>query len=578
MKLLLNNIEIPHNEYTGRDGTTIELQSRDEYGHRERRVSQEYEFTGSAYDIVAQFFIDNPQGSLASIPVKIFDDECCGTDVLLFEGVLKSENVEWCDGACSVRCVFTEHTEYTRAMDCIRSTFIWDNRNGFQSQNHPRIAYCNSIRPEFLQYLLLSYGIMLNLNLLVLTPVVAVITLIITVINGIIDAVNLIPGVSINHIGGGFGSGEENLLAQYSDMRDRMNERIIACGFRHPAPLVRSYINNVCSICNLQFESSILNNPGNDYWNMVYLFAPSRKGVKEQSNGNIPTWIDDNKQNQTLDMFLDDLKTVFNARWEIINGVLRFERVDSFQSEEDFVNYEAIIDRVIEPVCYSYRTVERPAAVEFKYVPDALDNTSGEAINVYNDIIGWNEPYSPMQHGIKQVVLPYSPCRFRGDGVTEDIYENFENFPFIGQAIRDNRGTLILEKDKANTPRLIIWDGQSTVFAKCRRFYVPGFGLMDDNVFNFPLLFNEHNSVPNQAYPIDHPQSGLYPRFYSIEQPKVSLANDQGKEFNFSFEFNCQDIQKAFNARYVQLPIGRGTITNMSISLSNRTITISGNV
>lgn len=576
MKLIINGIEIPSNQYTGDRNFSIDIKTSDENGDEERNTTNEFILSGAAYELVKQNFID-VNGTNTQLSVEIWDNACCEEPIRFFQGILESGGVSWCEEDCTVNVIFTEQTAQTKLMDCLKSTLIHDNRNGFKEQTHPRMVYCVEMRPDFLQWVILSLGVIVNIILFILTPVVGIIQGILSFIGFLVDAVNLIPGVNLTC---DICSGLDNdpatsLLQEYQALRDRINERLIGCGRKHPSPLVRSYINNVCSICGATFQSSILNNPSSDYWNLVYFFAPIEKGVRDD---NIK-WIEANEPALTLDLLIEQLNLPFNAKMKLIGTTLYFERKDFFDSGQTWQSYQALLEAsvVVDKLCFDYEQLERPAFAYFKYSPDAVDVVGNEAHQTYNDIVEWNQPYSSLQSGKKEVVLPFGTPRFRDDEIDEDIYGWFEgvNIGGLGSTIQQYRSVLIIEKHLAFNPKLLIWDG-NLLFGRVRRFPVPGFGLQGDNVYNFPMMFNEHNSQPNTAYPVNHPLSGLYPRFYSIDNPK--LTPTRGLSFAFTFRYNCEQVSTSFDAKHILLPQGIGKITNINVNLRETLITVSGTV
>ena len=586
--IVLNGIELNPLEVQGKNTTQIEIRDSDESGGKIKSVSQNYVLTGAAYDIVAASFIDDPDGKNNSLPVKIYDRGCCETDTLLFEGRLISDNVSWCYDECSVEVIFEEYTDFTKANDCLRSTLIYDNRNGFQQNQHPRMLYCVQIRPTIYQIIILNLGYFANLLLLILTPMVALISAIVSFINILI---NLLDNIGINI---SFGAAwnqftQDSLLSQYQQGIDQMNEVLVGCGYKHPSPLVRSYIVNVCEICGIGFSSTILNNPASDYNNLVYLFAPIKEGVRANSD---QTWISENAPIETGKTFLDKLSPVFNARWEIIDNVLYFERKDFFDTGDIYVSYSDLFEqqRIDEKLCLEWRDETRPAYGNFMYAQDAIDTAGNDALKLYNDTVEWNNPFSSLQSDKKDVQLQFGAVRCRRDGTSTDVLDLFTWAPFgIGATINEYSDVLIIEKHVTAAPKLIIWDPQSSVLQGRPKKYNNITGVVSDWVpfaghskFNFPMWFNEYGTLPNTSYSSDTPNMGLYGRFHAIDNPK--LLPDLGKSFTFSFRYSCDLLQGALNAKYIHLPLGAegenavGRVRQISVNLATKTIQIQGDV
>jgi hypothetical protein len=399
-------------------------------------------------------------------------------------------------------------------------------------------------------------------------------------INNVIDVINTIPGVSINHIpdipNGFDGNAETTLLQEWRNFRDVINEILIGCGRKHPSPFVRSYIKNVCDKCGVTFKSSIYNDPNSEYYNTMYMNAQIKKGTRDDN----VKMIGDNVPIKTLDMFLDDLALVVNARWELKNGEITFERKDYFYNGDIWINFETEdnIGTIEGELCLEWREEMRPSYGDFQYSPDPVDLVGNEALDRYNDIVEWNLPYSELQEGHQDIILPFGPSRFRADGIDEDILGKYQNAPFgLGDTINDHQFVMSIEKGVAFLPKLLIWDGVDMNFARIKRYNVPGFEVGFGENFNFPYFFNEHNNVaPPGIAPTNQPQAGVYVRFYSIDNPKLFV--DTGKSFTFTIRYNCSNLTTALSAQYVGTPYGNGRIKRMQINPSSKTILVSGDL
>ena len=587
MKIIIDGITIPKEEITGLKGSVIDIQSVDEETGQiiTKSISQEFTFTGAAYDQIAAVLITPANGSQNFLPVKIFEDSCCSTDVLLFEGIIDSTSVSWCYEECEVTVQFVEHTDETKAMDCVRSTLVDDNWNGFKEASHPRIVYCNEIRPEFLAHVVLVLGMQATIILAILTPIVAVVSAIVEAINQVIDTVNNLAGTNIAGVGGFDNDESTSLFNEWNQLMSEISERLIGCGRKHPSPLVRSYILNVCDKCGLQFSSTIYNNTSSDYYNAVYLSAPIEKGTRNEND----TYIDENHPIKTLDLFLDDLKLVHNALWKIKNGILYFERHDYFNNGNIWLNFETenSLGNIQGKLCMEWRTETKPSYINLEYSMDSVDATGTEAMNVYNNIVEWNQPVSELQSGHRDVLLPFGTPRFRDDGIDQDILGNYSWFTIAGFGFGDeidaHQGVLILEKGIAFQPKLLIWDGVDINFARIKTYTLynqlidppPLMEFVNKN-YNAPYMFYSNNAAANTAYPSNYEDGSLYSRFYALDNPKI--YTDSGKSFTFTVRYNCQTLQNAVTAEYVQLPYGVGRISRMQINLDTKEILVSGDV
>lgn len=566
MRLVLNGVIINPDHYN-KKGTEVEISELQADGFRKATVQQEYTFTDDAFDIINTNIILNPDGKNAYLPVQIYEDNCCDTPILLFEGIVRGDAVKWCYGECSVEVSLIEQTEETLKINCLQSTIISDNWNGFQEANHPRVKYCVELRPDVVAYMILILGSILNIVFLLFYPIAFIILV-------IIEAINLIIGVFGGNEIDFDGNQQTNFIQEFEGWIDELNQRIVSCGRVHPSPFVRDYIQNVCDKCGVDFSSTIYNSSTSDYYNAMLFNAPVKKGTYNDNT----KFIIENQLIDTLDSFLTKLKTVHNADFDVIDGILYFERKDFFYNGEIFVSYLSLdgVQRIKDKLCFNFRDEERPAYGSFEYSKDAMDVCGNEAIFRYNNKVEWNLPYSPLQSGHKDVYLPFSTPRFRNDGIDPDILQQFQGEGLYGQTIQAHQGVLILANHLSFTPKLLIWDGVDLDFARVKKYDVAGFDVPANENYNYPYLFTEFNSEPNTAYPSNQPGTGLYPRFYSIDNPKLII--DEGQEFSFSFYYDCETLSTAKDAQFVQLPNGVGRIKKISVNLDEKYITIQGDV
>lgn len=566
------------NHVSGFESVTVNYKRKDEDGQFSKGFASEVRVRGAAWDLVNANLILNPAGKLGWLDFEIVDTCCGGEPKIVFKGIIRGDTVDWCDGECEAVVQVTEHTEDTEAMDCLKSTVIYDGAGGLFNNplvTIPRVAYCNVLRPGYIQILWFVVGIMLVTNFALLTPLITIITLIVSWINAVIFILNLLlPGSPIPSLGGGFGS-QDSLLNQYLEVVGTFNQWATGCGRQHPSPYVRGYITNVCNICGITFESSILNEPSSDYYNMVLFSAPVADGSDNQGQ----FYIFDNKPLQNGKMFLDDLKQVFNADYRVSNGVLKFERKDYFNTGIPWIDYAVISgqNRVNQKVCYSWRSDETPAYLRIEYGLDAIDAVGNEAKERYADIVEWNIPTNLLQVGEATRLFPFGMARFRDDGITPDILNVYGYWPPYSNIEISSTGALILQQGMAFLPKLLIIDTTSPINnAKVKKYAVAGFDIPANQNYNFPLLINEFGVAANTAYPTNQPNMGLYGRFHAIDNPKLLL--DQGKEFTFEFRFTCEELDNFDLTSLIQLPLGLGRINEIEFNFTTRVAVITGDL
>lgn len=575
VRILLDGTEYPLDDNVEGD-FIVDHRIQDEVGDIAKSFGERVTFVGDAYEYLRDKFVTNPNGKFERV-LFVLVDNCCGDDRVIFEGALFGENVEWCEGECFLTVQAVQFDDYTEKVDCIRSTLIYDNHDGFQQQEHPRMTYCLEYRPGVLQDLVLIYGIVLNLFLLLLTPLIAAISTLINTVNLIIAAVNLIPGVNISPIGS---SDSSFVFSQISNLVTSFNSLIIGCGRRHPSPLVREYIDNVCRKCGVEWSSSIFKDPASDYYNTVLYNAPLEKGKRPILNpfSPITTWIDENKPIKTLDGFLSELGIVFNASHRVINGVLYFERKDFFNDNDEWVDYTTLRNenRIDGLICYQWRQEDAPAVLRLSYQEDAVDWVGNEALPRFNNIVEWNIPVNQRQKGIEERFFPFSTARFRDDGIDRDVLGDYAWFPSYSNALNIYSGCIIQNNGTSFQPKLIIWDGQNINLAKARKYAIPGFEIDPLRNYNYPYNATDWNCDPTQVYPSNQLFMGIYGRFHAIDNPKILI--DQGKQFTFEFKFNCDELAAFAVNKNIGTPLGSGRITSVRMNYTTRTALVTGNV
>lgn len=580
VRVILNGFEVAPKDVSGEPDIRTTITVEDEDGASlVKTVSGELTFYGTAYETIRDLLIIPAGGRLEEVPITLLET-CSDPDWIAFEGTVRGDLVNWCEGVCSVRVTCVEKTVTSAAMDCLKSTLIFDNHSGFQQQAHPRMRYCDEIRPEWLHHVIMILAVFAMLVLDILTPVIFIVAAIVTVINIIISAINVIPGVNVDPIDID-GNPNTNTFQEWQAIRGRILETLIGCGRAHPSPLVRSYLNNVCSKCGIAFQSSILNNPSADYWNMVLWAAQVEKGTRDDS---VP-YIYANRPIMSGEQLLDRLKVVFNARYgvRVIGGVptLVFERRDQLQGNTVWVDPMALKadGRLIGELCYNYSSENPAAYLVIGFSEDGFDEPGNEAREYYKDIVEWNLPFNAVQKGDKQVQFQFGMLRNRRDGIGGDILDDYTWYPSLAGPINQYGHAMMVSRGIAMFPKLLIWNG-NLVEGEVRRGYDPGqdggalFGKAPDKLYNFPLNVSEFNVPTNTAAAPDAPNVDLYGRFHAIEAPKVS--GERGVDFEFEFEFNAADLINMDLFASVPLPIGTGRITSVTINHTQGTILVAG--
>lgn len=521
----------------GVDNFQVTYREEDDNGSIARSFSSELTFYDDGYAFIKQTLIDNPSGFFNVVLVKVWD-ACCNK--LVFQGVIRGDSIDWCEGDCYVRANIIEQDEVT---SCIQNKLIWDNTNGFMNRDFPPIQYCLQNRPLFLQ-VVLDYvsGIIVQIcNILFALP------------------------IAITSI---FAPSWSNSL---KDLLDQIRGALLPCGSYHPSPYLRDYIQNVCDICGLTFQSSILNDPSSVYYNTVLFSAQVKKGrLPSETNFKL---IDANKPLETLtSLFQAYLNPVFNGKFKIRNNVLTFERKDYFNTGNQWIDVEQLQNegRLVDgKVCYNWIDKQRWAFARFEYQGDAMEYIGNEYLPYYNDIVEWNPAGNASQTGEHVVSLPLSPARFVGDAETNNTDLTYSaSFP----------GRLLMAQHTSFTYKFLIIQTNyvlnpfrpqfATVINNFPDSSIGGAipGTSADERFNYPYWFKENR------------RGNLYSNFHYIDDPR--LVQNTNFDFKFSFQFTCQEFADFEFGKNVRLIRGGqekfGQIKEIQVDFNNRTIQVTG--
>lgn len=530
---------------------TVTWRENDDDGGLAKSYSSELKFYDDGYSILKSVLVDNVNGFLNEIDVQIFD-ECCGR--LVFDGFISGNSVDWCEPECWISASVVEKKA---ALNCVKSTLITDNHDDFLDQAQKKLRYCVEPRPEFI-YVILFY---------------------------IYGAINLL--IAIVTLG----------TSEIFGFMDNFKARMIQCNWYHPTPLVRDYIQNVCRKCGLTFESSILNDPGSPYFDLLLFSAPIQKGFKP--SGTEAKLIEQNYPIETLDtLFTRHLNPIFNAKYWIVGNTLVFERKDFFSNTNQWIDAEQLLidGRIVDnQICFSWIDKPQKAFAIYKYSMDAFDITSNEAGGRYEDIVEWNPPpTSARQKDALELTLLSSKSRFRNDAAGPDVLlEAGSNFLFsltTNSFIQSTNGNLLMANHTASNYKFIIWNaGSGNEFARAnfnystaftngnvvRPYWPPGIEnplilpnqfVPPVNLYNYPMSFNEDNA------------NNLYTLFHYIDNPR--LPGTRLFNFNFTFSFDCGEYNNIDFSKSIRLRVGQnvkfGEIKELQIDFVKRTIGVSG--
>lgn len=476
---------------------------------------------GVGYKFIKDWLINNVAGKFNTIDVQI-EHVGCG---IYDEFVIKSTDIQWCeDRICEFSVTIKQKDP---ALQCVQQTLISDNwQEWFQKEpangkKHPRFVYCNEVKPNgmmimlwWLSSVIFTIVILLYIGIM---PIVWIIQAIIGVILTIIDVISWLFG----------GSPEFDDNFNFTDPNDFLGSlgsfyvESSGCGRLHPAPLIRDYIDNVCQKCGVKvdpftdpiFHSRTINietssnrgviqNRDNPHYNATYFNAPIKRGIRifnglfSNDENTTDYYIQENRPVLALDQFLDEIKSVYNAEWRLINvggePTLYFWRKDWYEMGTpifDFVSNEDDKAKLLHGICFSWNEIQQFAYMRGLYSEDASDTCGNEALAYMNDIIGLGDSTNnPTFDGnLDKRSQYFGGTRFRLDGVSRDYICDAMQVVLNGAALNPTIPAimknfvvpaikkyadyaLLLQGENCVLSKILIWDeGSGYEFAKSVR-------------------------------------------------------------------------------------------------------------
>ena len=568
MKTYLDGIPVAYPEKNLKH-PSFTLRRKDETGDRAFSFTGDLTFSGSDYKYLYAQLVESPNALNNKVVLKFVND-CCSQNQT-YEFYIDHRSLTWCEGQCELKASAIEKSIADDQYTCLMNTMIWDDYAGFKSRKHPRMAYCNELRPNWLHDLLIILTVATWTSYLTIGPILIVIATIIVIINAIITVINAVIDF-VNTLGGSLdniddididGDPSTNAYTEFDNWVKKLLANSFGCGRKHPSPLIREYAINVCTKCGLNFQSSIFNDPSSDYYNAVYHNAPIDKGVEPTDTTTY--WIDKNAPILNGIMFFDKIKALFNLDYQIVNNNFVFERRDFFVPKEpwlDLTNNQKVIS-----VCWEWSVKSRYSYADFRYQKDAVNWVGSESNDRWSDMVEWNNPYNNLQKGAFTPLIEFATARFRDDGIDRDVLTFYEDLPTIGPIFRKYKNAMIMNAHCSYSPMILIWDGVERENASVNKFLsanslnIPGVGL--NQYYNYAMWIKE-------GYP-----NNLYDRFWKIEDPRIS--GFQGKDFTAVVSYDCETLSKVDLDGQIITTLGLSNkIESIVIDDLNKTLTIKG--
>lgn len=492
--------------------------------NQKKAASRTLTFEGAAYSYLKQWLVDDLSAAVNVIEVQLEDTSCKG----VYTGwVIKSTDLTWCEGgSCTFDLSLKQDDE---ALSCIKSTLVTNDWQGWfgntsapkSGKKHPRFSYCNEIRPNAI--VITIWWTMTQL-MSVIGPLML---LIVPIVNTIVWTLKYIIYPIINTILGILGKKklDKDKLKElrYREVKDIFGNFFIesaGCGREHPAPLVRDYIANVCTYCGVDVTADSVpvffaqqmkietaedraNNRmpdwrPNPHYNACYFNGVVDKGIRRFDNLNIfqgatknqtDWWTPGNAPLLTLNMLLDELKTLYNADWRIENNTLYFKRKDHWLEDKELFDFsENGQDRskLLDGICYEWDETKNPVYAAGIYSADAADVCGNTARNQMNGYVSYGDVRTdPKIEGVQEKTTKFGATKFRLDGASNDyVFDAMQQvinttlitgsvwttslFSSINQFFRTYANyALLLRQETATLPKILLWDGATWDNAKC---------------------------------------------------------------------------------------------------------------
>lgn len=543
---------------------------------QKKSASGSITFEGDAYKYLKAWLLDDISAPLNSVDVQVWHIEGGKPCGVYDSYVIKATDLQWCEGAaCSFDLSIKQKDD---SLNCIKRTLISDNhQQWFQSapgngKKHPRFSYCNEVKPNglmvtlwfILSMLFLSFALFIYI---IFPPILLVLTvlryIIVPIINTIIWAINLIPGVKVNPINvqgldDAINAITTALTGGLFEGFAQMYMESAGCGREHPAPLIRDYIKNVCDKCGIGVDASTADiffaqhitlstsdpNRGtitafNPHYNACYLAAQTKRGVRRFKNLSLlglsmpnatDFYIPDNSPILTLDLLLDELKPLYNAEWTVRTisqggqpvPYLYFKRKDYFSQMSNGYLFDLSLKgadryKIVDGICYEWNGNKLPAYTEGLYQADGADTCGNEAQGYMNGYMSFgNVDDNPNFDGKLYKKTSYGATKFRLDGASTDYIMDAMQLsmnisyltafmsgfalPSLKSSLQEYADYALLLKDETCTlPKILIWDGRSYTNAKCIRTVFPMTGFG-----NTPQINPRFNNSPSQTWDVKH--------------------------------------------------------------------------
>lgn len=560
--------EVESELYSDLSDADIVLRREDD-GELATSFSANITFYGSAFQYLKEHLITSPNFRENGIILKVYDD-CCDPERLVYVGIITAKTIDWCEIEdyeridCQINASSEEYTDGVTLMKRLRTSLIQKNNiqpdgRRFWDIPHVEVPYCLFFEPPAYQYFVITIGSFIALFFIIMQPLFFIIGVIVGIINAIISFLGSLFGgepISLDDVWDSATAGFDQFRSLFTE---QLPKWMTGCGDSHYGVLVRDYISNAINGIDstVTFESSILNNPGNDYYYLCLVNSPNDEGREDfhdyiNVNNNAYDYFTRNAPNWTLGELLDRLATVFNAQWYLEDKVLRFEKktnirrlwLDLSADESDIVSK-----------CFSFESPPYPIGARFTFLADGYDTCTNRAKHLFNDTVPF-EPAQANQDGFTDIFFQFASMRGRGDNLTPDPLQVFsplfDVFGFFGLDIIKSEweDVMLLSSGKIGVPKLLcLKPGYDP-----KQAYVVYVNSSAGRNYNYPMwvdasftAYNPYGRYDNQPNSQKRSVAPNLWQFFTDLDP-INQQNLIGRGFEVEIDKNCDIFENLFNA------------------------------
>lgn len=350
----------------------------------QKGLSIDLKFHAKAFNYIFNWLMLNPCQILNAIEVRITDNEC-RKPYRLFE--IKVDNIKYAvDEPCIVSMALRELDD---TIHSFQKTIIednwqgWFNADGTSTKDHPTFSMIVEKKPK----------------------------LYLAIFATLVYMVGILCGA----------------LPFAITARKAWTRRAFGFSYFCPAPLIRTYIENICLKYGYTFDTIFDDLPGNDYRDLCLFFPASKIYVNFEDYTSPNTkFIWDNRTVLPFSRFLNQLKSLFNAEWYVTPGKkLVFKHKDYFNTLAPLYDFTAPGADKIFHLEYTFNGKKKPAYGDYQYKVDPQDTCSNEIKWRYNDIVDYDGPANnPMLEGHVTKDFDFAMTAFHKDGTQKDFLED----------------------------------------------------------------------------------------------------------------------------------------------------------